>query len=247
LQFQWGPLTVQTLKFEVPFDRHILGKVALAIVTCLITEYSLDDQLTGWADQLLQSSFLAKSDLTVNLDLPAINWNGFTDRFEMQHLRGREFEGVPLGGRPAVVQSPVDRNVALHTGGVDVHAGFQFDVETESDAKSRPRDGITRRRGDLKVIGFCCSPRRIHRRSELPGQNIGGSNAVLVIIFEVLRHDPALGIDDVHTRIRDAVADGARLDAFIKDVESTYDSRLRVREKRISYVLPVAEVLERAR
>ena len=46
--------------------------------------------------------------------------------------------------------------------------------------------------------------------------------------------------------MRDSVAERARLDGFIQNIEGAYDLGVRVREKRIRDVLPVAEALERA-
>jgi hypothetical protein len=126
-----------------------------------------------------------------------------------------------------------------------VHARPQFDFETQRDSESRTRDAVARRSSDPEVSSLSDCPRLTWLRSELPGQNIGGGDAVLIIFFEVLGSDLAIRVDDVHTRIRDSVAERTRLNGLIQNVESAYDLGVRVREQRIRDVLPVAEALER--
>ena len=82
------------------------------------------------------------------------------------------------------------------------------------------------------------------REPELPGQNVGGGDAVLVVILKVLGHDPSLRIDDIDARIRNAVGKRARIGRFVEDVVCAYDLRVRIREQRICNVLPVRETLK---
>ena len=111
-----------------------------------------------------------------------------------------------------------------------MHAGLQLDVEAECDSKTRPCDVVTRRGGDLKVLGFDSSSRRFDWSPELPGQNVSSRDAVLEIIFEVFGQDPSPRIDDVHTWIRNAIGRCAQLRFFIEDVISPDDLRVRIGE-----------------
>jgi hypothetical protein len=70
----------------------------------------------------------------------------------------------------------------------------------------------------IKLAALRGSPRRIHRGSELPGQNIGRGNAVLLVVLEILRDKHSLRVDDVHTRMRDAIAERARLDYLVRRI-----------------------------
>jgi hypothetical protein len=127
-----------------------------------------------------------------------------------------------------------------------MHAGFQLDLETERDAETGSRDGVTGRCGDLKVLGFGCPSRHIDWGPELPGQNVSGRDAILIVIFEVLGQNPALRIYDIHPWIRNAKGWCARLRFFIEDVVGSYDLRVRIREQRIGDMLPIRETLEGA-
>jgi hypothetical protein len=55
-----------------------------------------------------------------------------------------------------------------------VHAGLQLDIQAESNTQTGPGDVVTRRGGDLKVLGFGASSRRLHWGPELPRQNVSG-------------------------------------------------------------------------
>jgi hypothetical protein len=127
-----------------------------------------------------------------------------------------------------------------------VYAGLEINVETERDSETGSHDSVTGCCGDSKVLGFGCPSRHIDWSPELPGQNIGSRDAVLVVIFEVLGQDPALRIDDVHTWIRNSIGRCAWLRFFIEDVIGAYDLRVRIREQRIGDMLPIREALEGA-
>jgi hypothetical protein len=246
LKLRRSTLTIQTFIFEAPYERHVFRNIAPTIVARLVAERSLDDHFPGWSDQRLQNAVLSKGDLTADLDVTSVHRDSLTDRFQPQHLRGRVFERVPFRGRPTLIQSPINWNIPVHSGGVDVHAGLQFDVEAQRDSKARPCDFVTGRGGDLKVLGFGCSSRCIQWCPKVPGQNVSGRDAFLIVILKVLGYDPPVRIDDIYARIRNTVGRRTRLCRFVENVVGAYDLRVRIREQRIRDVLPVRETLENA-
>jgi hypothetical protein len=228
LKFRRRPLSVQAFVSEAPQERHDVGNVALAIIARLVAEGSLDDHSADWTHQQLQPRVLSKGDFAANLDVTKVNRHGFVDSFQPQHLRGRIFESMPFRGRSAFVQSPVNGNISLNSGRVDVHAGLQLDVEAECDAEARPRDVVAGRGRDSNVFRFGRSSRSLHRSPELPGQNVSRRDTVFVVLFKVLGRDFPLPIDDVDARIRNAVRDGAWFGRFNEDVIGANDLRVRI-------------------
>jgi len=104
-----------------------------------------------------------------------------------------------------------------------MHLGLHFDIEAECDAETWPSDVVTGCGGDLKVLGFGRSSRRIHWSPELPGQDVSGRDAVFVIILEELGHHLTLSVNDINAGIRDSVGKCTRLNRLIQDVVGAYD------------------------
>lgn len=86
--------------------------------------------------------------------------------------------------------------------------------------------------------------RRRERRPVLTRQNIGGRDAILVVVFKILRHDLALHVHDVDSRIRDSVSERARVGGLIQNVEGVNDFRIGVGKKRIGDMPAIGEALE---
>src|SRR5579862_5564807 len=145
----------------------------------------------------------------------------------------------------ARIKLPVDWNVPLHAGCVDVHAGFKLDVEAQYDPKAGPRNVVTGRRRDLEVLGLGNAPCRNDAGAELPGQNIGSRDAVCVVVFEVLRYDSALNIHDILSRIRDSENRCVWSHCLIKNAVGADDFRICIGEKWIRNMLPISKILQR--
>jgi hypothetical protein len=109
-----------------------------------------------------------------------------------------------------------------------VHARLKLDFETERNAKARPRKVVTGRRRKLEMLGVADIRRRRDCGSELASENIGGGDAVFVVVFEVFEHDLALRIHNVGTWIWDAISEGPRLSRLVQNVEGADDLRIRV-------------------
>jgi hypothetical protein len=129
LELGWRPLTIQAFIFESPFEWYLLGNVAFAIVTRLVAERSLDDHFAAWTEQRLQNTLLSKGDLAEDPDVTSVHGDSLTDRFQPQHLGRRILERVQSCGRTSFFQSPINRNVSLYSGSVNVYAGLQLDIE----------------------------------------------------------------------------------------------------------------------
>ena len=74
------PADGPALIFEAPFERHVCRNVALAVVASLITERTLNNEITSGSDQWVQIAFLSEGDLADDLNMPPTDGNCLVPR-----------------------------------------------------------------------------------------------------------------------------------------------------------------------
>ena len=75
-----------------------------------------------------------------------------------------------------------------------MHVRFHFDVESERHPLPRRHNRIARRRLKLELLTFHFAPCRLRLHAKLTHQNIGGSVALAIAVFEIFRRDYSLRV-----------------------------------------------------
>src|SRR3974390_2160068 len=113
----------------MPFEGKVLRKETLAIIAGLITEGPFQGHVAGRIDQRLQGVLGGEGDLPADLQMVSIYRNCFVDRGQVQRFGCRILEIVELRGSPRF-ELPVDWNIALDSRRVEMHVGFEIDIQT---------------------------------------------------------------------------------------------------------------------
>src|ERR1035437_3166142 len=161
----------------------------------------------------------------------------------MQLPRGWVLEGMRLR-RGAFLELPIDWDVTLHAGSVDVHIRLEIDLQAEHDPMAGPRHGHTRSRSQAKVVGLGGAAGRVRQGSKLPHQDVGSGYAFAKVLFEILGDNRPLGIHHERTGVRNAKLRRARLHRLVQNAEGADDLRFRIGEQWKGDMLPVGEVLQ---
>jgi hypothetical protein len=216
---------------ECPNELRGLGHEALLVIADLIAQLSFDAEFRS--GELLRGDHFA-----LQRKLPLIHRDRLADRLQMHVARGRVsqrefFEGV------ACFQFPVNWNVSLDAGRVDMALLRQLDVQHELDSLAAVYQRVTRRTSDLHTLRGHGSRRRLS-----PDQVPDCVPPPKILIGASRPHD-AFFVDDVRHRMRHAEKFARLWNLIVQDAEGSNDLGIFIGQQGESYRFSVGKELQR--
>src|SRR5258706_10944693 len=230
LQLRWHPLPVKLRVLECPLHRQLLRYVTNPVIAGLIAQCPFHHQISRTIHHSPHLRIRSDIDVARQPEMPAINRNSFIDRRQMKFYRWRIAHFVHYGGI-RLLHLPIDRDVAFHAWSVHVHVRLQVDIQCQRHPLAGGDNRVACCRHKFQLLAFHFALGRRRYQSKLMRQNVGGSIALAVVVFEIFGDDYALGVQNESTGIRDTKKWLVLRDRFVQQTQFANNLRIRVRQQ----------------